>query len=697
MIAVIAGQAGACSDDGGTSGGDTTATTGSEATTAAATSTTADSTSTADPTGAATTDATTTTAETTDATTEVTTGPSGTTGEPSCGDGVVQDGEACDDGNMDDGDACLATCVAASCGDGFVQQGVEACDDGNMDDGDACLATCVAASCGDGFVGPGEACDDGNTDDEDQCTNACALPSCGDAIVQQGEECDDGNASDADACLSTCLTAICGDLQVQAGVEQCDDANGVDTDACTNACQNAACGDGIVHDGVEACDDGNAVDTDACTKACQNAFCGDGIVHDGVEACDDGNAVDDDGCQADCTETLGATQVVSGWYHTCALTTTGEVRCWGRNNYGQLGQGNTVQIGDDELPKAIPAVDIGAKAVGLALGEWHTCALLEGGKVRCWGRSNVGQVGLASVNTIGDNEQPWSVADVPVGGAVQGLTAGRDHTCALLAGGKVRCWGSGAFGQLGHGNVNNIGDNETPASAGDVKLGGVATKIAAGESFTCALLDDGKIRCWGFAGNGSLGYGNTDNIGDNETPDTVGTVAIGPTATAIAAGRRHVCAIAVDQTVRCWGLGSNGQLGLASTQTVGDNELPNLAGYPNLGNDKAIGLALGFASTCALLEGGKVRCWGNNTYGQLGQGNVVQIGDNEPPNVIAPVDVGAPVTHISAGWYQVCTRGQDLRVRCWGRSEFGQLGYGNLLSIGDDELPAVAGPVALLP
>jgi len=607
-------------------------------------------------------------------------------------------GDVHDNGNDVDTDACLSTCVSASCGDGKVQVGVEACDDGNQNDADLCLSTCVAASCGDGFVGPGEACDDGNQSDDDECSSGCALPSCGDGVVQPGEQCDDGNADSSDECLNTCLGASCGDSFVQAGVETCDDANDIDTDECPGTCQQAVCGDGFVQEGVEACDDGNQVDTDACVGACLAASCGDGFLQAGAEACDDGNLVDDDGCQSDCTQTPGATSVASGWYHTCVITTTGDVRCWGRNNYGQLGQGNTVTIGDDELPNVIPAVNIGeAKAQTLVAGEFHTCALVNGGKVRCWGRSNVGQLGLASTNSIGDNEQPWSVSDVPLGATAEALAAGRDHTCALVAGGKVRCWGGNTHGQLGYGNINHIGDNETPATAGDVMIGGAAIAVSAGEYFSCALLDDGKIRCWGQGTSGTLGYGNINNIGDDELPDSVAPVVLGTTATAIASGRRHTCVIAADKTVRCWGLNSNGQLGIASTAAIGDNENPQVAGFINLPGGKAAALSLGYSFTCALLDTSKVRCWGNNTYGQLGQGNIVQIGDNEPPGSIEPVEVGAGVTQISANWHRVCARGEDSRVRCWGRSDYGQLGYGNINNVGDDELPSAVGPVMFLP
>jgi cysteine-rich repeat protein len=261
-------------------------------------------------------------------------------GGPECGNGVVEAGENCDDGNTVDTDACLSTCVAASCGDGFVQAGVEDCDNGadNSDTApDACRTSCENPACGDGVVDAGESCDDGNTVDTDACRNDCSVPtcgdgrldageecdsgtansdttpdacrttcvnaSCGDAVADTGEACDDGNANETDTCLSTCVAASCGDGFVHAGVEACDDGNTVDTDACLSTCVVASCGDGFVQAGVEACDDGNTVNTDACLSTCVVASCGDGIVYTGVEECDDGTANSDtvpDACRTTC-------------------------------------------------------------------------------------------------------------------------------------------------------------------------------------------------------------------------------------------------------------------------------------------------------------------------------------------------------------------------------------------------------------
>src|SRR5690606_4522223 len=131
---------------------------------------------------------------------------------------------------------------------------------------------------------------------------------------------------------------------------------------------------------------------------------------------------------------------------------------------------------------------------------------------------------------IGDNEVPASAGDVNVGGTVVQISAGGVHTCALLDTGSVRCWGSGSLGQIGYGNTNpRIGDNEVPASAGDVNVGGNVEQIVAGGFHTCALLDAGNVRCWGQGELGQLGYGNTERVGNNETPSQAGDVNVGGT------------------------------------------------------------------------------------------------------------------------------------------------------------------------
>ena len=192
-----------------------------------------------------------------------------------------------------------------------------------------------------------------------------------------------------------------------------------------------------------------------------------------------------------------------------------------------------------------------------------------------------GRVGYGNVNDIGDNEAPATAGDVNVGGMVTQITAGQDHTCALLDTGAVRCWGLGASGRLGYGNTNDIGDNETPASAGDVDVGGTVIQIDAGVFHTCALLDTGAVRCWGAGGTGRLGYSNSVTIGDDETPATAGDVDVGGTVAQIVTGS-HTCALLDTGAVRCWGSGTDGKLGYGNTTIIGDNETPASAGGVNI-------------------------------------------------------------------------------------------------------------------
>ena len=166
------------------------------------------------------------------------------------------------------------------------------------------------------------------------------------------------------------------------------------------------------------------------------------------------------------------------------------------------------------------------------------------------------------------------------------LDSGDVHTCAILDTRAVRCWGHGLNGRLGYGNTDDVGDGETPGTVGPVSLGAGrrAVAISAGFGHTCVLLDAGAVRCWGYGGNGRLGYGNTTTIGDNETPGGFGPVDLGAgrSAVAISTGDAHTCALLDTGTVRCWGAGGQGRLGYANTDTIGDNETPGSVGPVDL-------------------------------------------------------------------------------------------------------------------
>jgi alpha-tubulin suppressor-like RCC1 family protein len=454
--------------------------------------------------------------------------------------------------------------------------------------------------------------------------------------------------------------------------------------------------------GTGACDDAIACTTDICDEGgerCRNTpnhdLCSNGLFCDGAEVCAAaGCAAGTPPATADGVPCRNG-RITAGGAHTCALLNSGPVYCWGRSDLGQTGHGNTTVIGDNEPASAGGALASGgAVVVDVDAGDLHTCALLASGNVRCWGFGGSGRLGYGNQNNLGDGagETPATLPNVDVGGTAIQIAAGGSHTCALLAGGAVRCWGLGSSGQLGYGNSQNVGDNEAPSAVGPVELGGAAVQITAGTSHTCALLDDGAVRCWGLGSLGRLGYGNTQSVGASQTPAAVGAVALGGPAAQIAAGGSHTCALLESGAVRCWGLGASGQLGYGSTQNVGDNETPT-ADVP-LVSATVTELALGEAHTCARLENGGVRCWGRGGQGQLGNAATANIGDDEAlPDV--DIALGDPAVALAAGAEHTCALLDNGDVTCWGNAALGRLGHGDLVNIGDDEDPSAAGKVPL--
>jgi alpha-tubulin suppressor-like RCC1 family protein len=309
------------------------------------------------------------------------------------------------------------------------------------------------------------------------------------------------------------------------------------------------------------------------------------------------------------------------------VATSGGLRCWGAGFYGQLGYGNTDSIGLVDLPSDFGEVSLGGKVDVVAAGFQHTCALLENGDVYCWGSGVDGRLGYSSTSGVGDDEAPASVGPVSLGGSATQVGVGAQHSCALI-GGSVRCWGAGSDGMLGNLSSAAIGDNEEPSSQAPVELGGTVEQLAVGGLHTCAVIDGSKIRCWGLGLVGRLGYGNTDTVGDDEAPSSVPAIDMGRAVKEISAGSLHTCALVEGGDVYCWGENRYGQLGLGHTNNIGDDEPIDLANPIDLGG-AARAISAGGGHTCAIMEDGKVICWGHNHRGQLGYGHTNDIGDDE--------------------------------------------------------------------
>jgi alpha-tubulin suppressor-like RCC1 family protein len=337
-----------------------------------------------------------------------------------------------------------------------------------------------------------------------------------------------------------------------------------------------------------------------------------------------------------------ATQVAAGRYHTCALTTGGDVLCWGRNGYGQLGDGTNV---NKRTPTAVPGPAGGVTA--LAAGDGHTCALTVSGGVVCWGWNVYGQLGDGTTTDRWTPTPVWGLAS-----GIAAIAAGDDHTCALTTGGGVMCWGRNAYGQLGDWTTTN---RSVPTQVWGLESGIAA--LAPGSSHTCALTTGGGVECWGANSNGQVGDGtNTQRL----TPTGFFTSGIA----AISAGGWHTCALVAGSALG-WGDNVNGQVGDGTTT---DRWTPTAVSDPV---SVFAAIDAGEYHTCALTTGGAVKCWGRNDNGQLGDGTTTQ---RLTPKA-APL-LASGVAAVTAGGLHTCALEANLGVVCWGDNYWGQVGDG---------------------
>lgn len=372
------------------------------------------------------------------------------------------------------------------------------------------------------------------------------------------------------------------------------------------------------------------------------------------------------------TVAVAVPTVASGEAHTCALRANGTVKCWGANDFGELGNGTMKSSDTPVLVKGIRT------ATAISAGYWYACAVLAAGTVKCWGYNGYGQLGRRNLNNA---VTPVRVTRVRHATAI---STGDEHTCALLAAGTVKCWGYNYYGELGNGTFSPTfkardGDpGWVPASAW-MPVKGIrnATAIAAGRgydapSYTCAVLSTGTAKCWGSNEYGQLGNGTRTGIG---VPTPVWVKGI-RNATAIATGARHACAVLSTGTVKCWGRDGVGQLG-DSTQSHSRTVPVRVKGIRN-----ATAITAGYSHTCALLADRTVMCWGAGGNGQLGNGTL-----HHAPTPVSVKHI-RKATAIGGGgelpgFGHTCALLATGAVQCWGDNSSGQLGNGRH---GDDEM-----------
>jgi E3 ubiquitin-protein ligase HERC3 len=450
-------------------------------------------------------------------------------------------------------------------------------------------------------------------------------------------------------------------------------------------------------------------------------LCGNGKLDDGEECDGDklgeatcyslghaGGRLGCESCEHDLSECYDV-RSLDVFSHACAVLSNDKLKCWGANSVGQLGIGDTDDWGEeaDEMGEGLPFVDLGKRLVlQVSTGYSHTCVLVVGNEVICWGANDSGQLGVPNEGNV--LVPPTSAVALGDDAVVVQVSAGGAHTCALLNNGRVKCWGSNDRGQLGLGHTQSRGKQlgEMGNNLPFVDLGKniygeplEAKAIEASGSHTCALTEYDVVKCWGHNGQGALGIGSfEENRGEaaKEMGDALPAVNLGFMSNELlSAGGHHNCVKTVFG-LKCWGYNGDGQLGYGDYESRGSfpEQMGEALPYVDLGFNPSraeplyiAGLSAGYTHTCAwfVLSAG-MKCWGSNIGGELGLGDVEsrgnlleQMGDHLP---FVDLGTGHTIASVHAGMNVTCAILTPGRVKCWGWNNQGTLGAGHGNNVG---------------
>ena len=362
------------------------------------------------------------------------------------------------------------------------------------------------------------------------------------------------------------------------------------------------------------------------------------------------------GCGKESTAPGGSlvfAEVSAGDYHTCAVTTGGAAYCWGHNDVGQLGIGTF-----DSLPHPVPEpVAGGRRFVSITTGRGHSCGLTTSGGTYCWGLNDFGELGTTAATESCTGPLPCIPVPALVSGGLRfvAVSAGATFTCAATAAGVAYCWGLDDEGELGNGTISVTGQFSPVAVAGAWTL----AAIGSGDSHACAVTAAGAAVCWGANERGQLGTGNL-------VSETVPTpVTGGLTFATVSGGTYHSCGVTPAGAAWCWGHNHYGRLGDGSYVNQ-DQTSPQAV----VGGLTFAAVSTGGTHTCGVTTGAAAYCWGADRYGQLGDGVADTLVHPAPEAVLG----GLALTSVSAGVVHSCGLTAAGVAYCWGDNTYGALG-----------------------
>ena len=436
-------------------------------------------------------------------------------------------------------------------------------------------------------------------------------------------------------------------------------------------CQDAKCPDTFtIADGQCVCPSGTMREADRCVLP-EGGMCPDGFMQQG-DACVpiDGGMGGDGGTGGGGSGGAPSELAVSsGYSHTCGIA-DGVVSCWGSFQRGELGYDPDGFAWTPMPTDGVSGQEGIDDAVDVAAGDDFACAAIAPGNVLCWGDNNADQLGN---DTLSMSFAPVFVPGVGGTGVLSGaesVCAGQAHACAVTDAGVV-CWGWNFSGQLG-----STGDQ--PLLVDGVSGGTLSgiEEVACGSDHTCARLDDNRVVCWGAGSSGQLGTG-AEPV--SAPPAIVlGVDGVGElSATSITAGGGFSCAVMMDGSVACWGNNNEGRLGIdddSATESTVPVLVSNTGGTGPL--TTVISVDAGPAHACAVLMDGRVACWGSATFGGLGQ-SLPPSGTDRPVIVTETSGSGelGGADEVSVGNLFTCAR-LGSEVACWGANSNGNFGDG---------------------